>query len=74
MNSCIKTNVRYSISTADLSFSSKAARNHRSFSIEVGTPPSGLIHVKVIGLLIKLCGLPSDASFQIHFLLGLINS
>lgn len=43
-------------------------------SIEVGTPPTGFIHAEVIGLLIKLCGLPSDASFQIHFLLRLINS
>ena len=43
-------------------------------SIEVGTPPTGFIHAEVIGLLIKLCGLPSDASFHIHFPLRLINS
>lgn len=43
------------------------ARQLSPLSIEVRTPPIGFTHVKVIRLLIKLCGLSSDASFSNSF-------
>ena len=49
------------------SFVSRQPETTAPLSIEVGTPPTGFIHVEVNWLLIKLCGLPSDASFSNSF-------
>lgn len=67
VNSCIETTVKYSIPTADVCFVARQPETIAPVCMEVGTPPSSFILAEVISLLIKLCGLPSDASFSNPF-------